>query len=74
MSVWYSLNFRSDTEQLSSGIGLANLCEGNWRGPNSIGKRSERKITARDRGISISSIGKIDVDVWTFTDFTEVIL
>ena len=33
------------------------------KGPNSIGKKSERKITARDRGVPISSIGKIDVDV-----------
>ena len=33
------------------------------KGPNAIGKQSERKITARDRGVPISSIGKIDVDV-----------
>ena len=30
---------------------------------NSIGKSSERKITARDRGVPVTSIGKIDVDV-----------
>ena len=33
------------------------------KGPNAIGKNSERKVTARDRGVPISSIGKIDADV-----------
>lgn len=33
------------------------------KGPNAIGKNSERKVTARDRGVPISSIGKIDPDV-----------
>lgn len=33
------------------------------KGPNAIGKNSERKVTARDRGVPLSSIGKIDADV-----------
>ena len=33
------------------------------RGPNSIGSKSERKITAKDRGVAISSIGIVDSDV-----------
>ena len=33
------------------------------KGPNSIGKNSERKVVARDRGVQLSSIGKIDADV-----------
>ena len=33
------------------------------RGPNSLARKNERKITARDRGVSITSIGVVDADV-----------
>ena len=33
------------------------------KGPQAIGKSTDRKVTARDRGVAMSSIGKIDPDV-----------
>lgn len=33
------------------------------KGPNAVGKTNERKVTARDRAVPMSSIGKIDPDV-----------